>query len=116
MYRTYKFALEFCLCIEKRKSISGLCPWTPIGGFAPGPHRGPGPHKAQARRRCALRVFTLCVSALNGAPNHPLPTGIRKQSYATGLYCQVKGSIFWITQRVKTMSVFAISGQDVKQA
>ena len=81
MYRTCKFALKFCFCIEKRKSISGLRPWTPIGGFAPGSHRGPGPHKARAR--CALRVFTFCASALNEAPNHPLPTGTRKQSYAT---------------------------------
>ena len=83
MYRTYKFALKFCFCIikKKRKSISGLRPWTPIGGFTPGPHRGPGPHKAHAR--CALQVFTPCASALNGAPNHPLPMGTRKQSYAT---------------------------------
>ena len=81
MYRTYIFWLKFCFCIEKRKSINGLRPWTPIGGFAPGPHRGPGPHKA--RTRCARRVFTFCASALNGAPNHPLPTGTHKQSYAT---------------------------------
>ena len=81
MYRTYKFALKLCFCIEKRKSISRLRPWTPIGGFAPGSHRGPGPHKALAR--CAPRVFTFCASALNEAPNHPLPTGTRKESYAT---------------------------------
>ena len=83
MYRTYKFALKFCFCIEKRKSISGICPWILIGGFAPGPHRGPGSHKARAR--CALRVFTLFARASNGAPNHPLPTGTRKQSYATAI-------------------------------
>ena len=68
---TYKFALKFCVCIEKRKSISGLCPWILIGDFAPGPHWGPGFHKARAR--CALRVFTLCARALTGHPTIPYP-------------------------------------------
>ena len=39
MYRTYKSALKFCFCIEKRQSICELCPWTP-----PRPVSGSGPH------------------------------------------------------------------------
>ena len=90
MYRTYIFYIKILFLHRKTyKSTNRLRPWTPIGGFAPGPHRGPGPHKARAR--CARRVFTFCASALNGTPNHPLPTGTHKRSYATvlrsGAFC-----------------------------
>ena len=91
MYRTYIFYIKILFLHRKTyKSINRLRPWTPIGGFAPGPHLGPGPHKARAR--CARRVFTFCASALNGAPNHPLPTGTHKQSYATA--CAKKWCFF----------------------
>ena len=83
MYRTYKFALKFCFCIEKRKSISGLCPWSSSGALPLDPITEALDPIRLTRVVHALRVFTLCARALNGAPNHPLPTGTRKQSYAT---------------------------------
>ena len=51
--------------------------WTLLGAL----HRAPGPHAARLER-VALFDFLFLI---NGAPNHPLPTGTLKQSYATGL-------------------------------
>ena len=42
-------------------------------------HRAPGPH-ATRLARVALFEFLFLI---NGAPNHPLPTGTLKQTYAT---------------------------------
>ena len=59
--------------------------------FAPGSPSGALPldptealNPIRLARVVHFKFLHLCASALNGAPNHPLPTGTRKQSYATG--------------------------------
>ena len=76
----YKFALKVLFLRWKTQELSGASPldphWTPLGPFIIGL---PGPHAARLAR-VALFDFLFLI---NGAPNHLLPTGTLKQSYAT---------------------------------
>ena len=78
-----------CIRIEMHRSFRGFALWTPTRGFATGPLPGPlsGPLDPTPQGSRELRASIFCTLRkrflINRAPNHPLPTGTREQSYAT---------------------------------
>ena len=71
----YKFGLKM---LKNTRAFGGFAPGSPLDPTG-ALHPAPGP---QAARLARVALFDF-LFLINGAPNHPLPTGTLKPSYAT---------------------------------